>query len=54
MPNRNVIRKDNIRLQKEAEAKANQREKEIAKAEAERKVIEEKGTKKREKRMKQY
>jgi len=42
------IRKDNIRLQKEAEAKANQREKEIAKAEAERKVLEEKARKERE------
>jgi len=45
---RERIRKDNIRLQKEAEAKAKQREKEIAKEEAERKVIEEKARKERE------
>lgn len=42
------IRKDNIRLQKEAEVKAKQRQKEIAKAEAERKIIEEKARKERE------
>jgi len=45
---RERIRKDNIRLQKEAEVKAKQRQKEIVKAEAERKAIEEKARKERE------